>query len=357
MRKLLTGLILILVLAGSAGWIFQKQIGERLFARAVEQAFARDLIGNLPDGLHVVLCGSGSPLSDPSRAGPCTAVIAGERIFIVDIGGGAVRNLGQMGLPMANVEALLLTHFHSDHIDGMGELLLQRWAGGGHDSPLPVYGAEGVEAIVDGLNGAYAADVQYRIAHHGAATMPPSGAGGIAQPFALPEGQEQAVVYNREGLKITAFRVNHEPVEPAFGYRFDYKGRSVVLSGDTAKDPRIAGICTGCDLLVHEVLNAEMVGKMQAAAKQAGNARVAKIMADIPSYHATPVEVAEIAGEAETRMLVLSHIVPAVPLTYLESYYLKGTAEAFDGEIVLGRDGMLFSLPANKNSIDQDQLL
>lgn len=357
MRKLLTGLAVIAVLAVGAGWIFQKQIGEQLFARAVEQAFARDLIGDLPDGLHVVLCGSGSPLPDPVRAGPCTAVIAGEQIFIVDIGGGAVRKMGQIGLPMANVEALLITHFHSDHIDGMGELLLQRWAGGGHDSPLPVHGAEGIEAIVDGLNSAYTADVRYRIAHHGAETMAPSGAGGIARPFALPEGEDQAVILDREGLKITVFRVNHEPVEPAFGYRFDYKDRSVVISGDTAKDGRVADICSGCDLLVHEVLNAEMVGKMQAAAEKAGNTRIAKIAFDIPSYHATPVEAAEIARDAETDMLVFNHIVPAVPLTYLESYYMKGVVEVFDGPVVLGRDGMLFSLPANKNSIDQDQLL
>lgn len=355
--KMLLVLLLLVGLVLLAGSFFRVQIGERLFAGAVDQAFARDVIGDLPDGLHVVLCGSGSPLPDPSRAGPCTAVIAGEQIFIVDIGGGAVRNLGRMGLPMTNVEGLLLTHFHSDHIDGMGELLLQRWAGGGHASPLPVHGGEGVEAIVEGTNMAYAADVQYRIAHHGAATMPPDGAGGVARPFTIPQGQDQAVILNRQGLKITAFRVNHEPVEPAFGFRFDYKDRSVVLSGDSAKDQQIADICYGCDLLVHEVLNADMVGVMQAAAEKADNKRVAKIMADIPSYHATPVEAAETAQEAKADMLVLSHIVPALPLAYLEDYYLKGTADVFDRPLVLGRDGMLFSLPANKNSIDQDDLL
>ena len=347
----------ILLLMVLAGWIFRPQIGERIFGRAVEQAMSRDVLGNLPDGLHVALCGSGSPLPDPTRAGPCSAVIAGDRIFIVDAGGGAVRNLGRMGLPTSNIEALLLTHFHSDHIDGMGELLLQRWAGGGHKSPLPVIGPEGVEAIVTGLNTAYAAGFRYRIAHHGEATMAPSGAGGDAQPFVMPEGRDGEIIYKKDGLKITAFRVAHEPVEPAVGYRFDYKNRSIVFSGDTSRTQSVEKACNGCDILVHEVLNRQMVAKQEQAARNAGNARIAKIMSDIPSYHTSPVEAAQVAKAGKAKMLVFSHIVPAVPLDYLENYYLKGVADAYGGPIVLGKDGMLFSLPANKTSIERDDLL
>ncbi len=356
-KRLILALLVLVGLGVAAVMLFRETLGERLFDRAIEQAFARDLLGGLEDGLHVALCGSGSPLPDPSRAGPCTAVIAGDRIFIVDIGGGAVRNLGRMGIPMANVEGLIITHFHSDHIDGMGEMLLQRWAGGGHDSPLPVHGADGVEAIVDGTNMAYAADVQYRIAHHGAATMPPNGAGGVARPFEMTAEDQQAVILDQDGLKITVFRVNHEPVDPAFGVRFDYRDRSAVISGDTEKDDRVADMCNGCDLLVHEVLNKEMVGKMQAAADKAGNKRIAKIASDIPDYHASPVETAEIATQGKAKMLAFTHIVPAVPISYLNSYYLKGVSDAYDGPVVMGEDGMLFSLPANKNSIEQDDLL
>ena len=353
MKKLLRVLGVLVLVIAAAAWLFQERIGKQLFTRAVEQAFARDVIGDLPDGLHVALCGSGSPLPDPTRAGPCTAVIAGDRVFIVDIGGGAVRNLGRMGIAMTNVEGLIITHFHSDHIDGIGEMLLQHWAGGGHDSPLPVHGAEGIQAIVEGTNSAYAADVGYRIAHHGAATMPPGGAGGVARPFGMTEEQDSAVIYQEDGLKITVFRVDHEPVEPAFGVRFDYKDRSVVISGDTAKDDRVATNCDGCDLLVHEVLNRDMVGTMEAAAKKAGNDRVAKIAFDIPSYHATPVEAAEIATKGKAKMMVFNHIVPAIPLGYLNAYYMKGVSDAYDGPVVLGEDGMLFSLPANKNSIER----
>jgi len=357
MKKLGLGLLLLLLLLVGAGLLFQQQIGERIFARAVDNAIDRDVLGTLPDGINVVLCGSGSPLPDPTRAGPCSAVVIDGKMFIVDIGGGAVRNLGQMGLAPGATEALLLTHFHSDHIDGMGELMLQRWAGGGRDQPLPVIAPEGVEAIVDGLNTVYAADAQYRIAHHGEATILPTGFGGEARPFSIPAGQEEMVVYEQGGIKITAFPVDHKPIEPAVGYRFDYKGRSVVFSGDTIKLPSVAKACNGCDLLVHEALNAEMVRTMEKTFGKAGNKRLEKIMADIQNYHTTPVEAAETAKAGKAKMLVLNHIVPALPFAYLESYYLKGVDAAYAGPVVLGHDGMLFSLPANKDSIERGALL
>ena len=356
MKKLALGLLILLLLVVAGAALFQEQIGKRLFARAVDTAVARDVIGDLPDGIHVGLCGSGSPLPDPTRAGPCSAVIIDGRMFLVDSGGGAVRNLGRMGLNPGATEALLLTHFHSDHIDGMGELLLQRWVGGGRDAPLPVIAPQGVEAIVNGLNAAYAADAQYRIAHHGEATIRPTGAGGEARPFSMPQGQDTIVVYDRDGIRITAFAVDHRPIAPAVGYRFDYKGRSVVFSGDTVKLPVVEKVCNGCDLLVHEVLNAEMVGTMEAGFRKAGRKRMAKIMADIQDYHTTPVQAAEVAAAAGAKMLVFSHIVPALPLAYLDGYYMKGVAGAYDGPVVLGQDGMLFSLPANQDKIEESNL-
>ncbi len=357
MKKLGIGLLVLVLIGIAASLLFQEQIGKRLFARAVHEAVARDVIGDLPDGINVALCGSGSPLPDPTRAGPCSAVIIDGKMFIVDIGGGAVRNLGLMGLNPGATEALLLTHFHSDHIDGMGELMLQRWAGGGREAPLPVIAPEGVEVIVDGLNAAYAADVQYRVAHHGKATMSLAGAGGEARPFSMAEGQQEMVVYDQDGIKITAFTVAHKPITPAVGYRFDYQGRSVVFSGDTVKLPIVAKICNGCDLLIHEVLNAEMVGTLETAFEKTGRKRLVKIMADIPDYHTTPVEAAQTARAAKAKMLVLSHIVPALPLDYLDAYFTKGMNGAYDGPTVLGKDGMLFSLPANKDSIEQGDLL
>ena len=359
MRFIKYTFVALLALAGVAaaiGYVFRVEVGEAVFARAVSQNVGRNSVATLPDGLHVALCGSGSPLPDPTRMGPCTAVIAGKRLFVVDVGSGAARNFGPMGLQTGSIEAVLLTHFHSDHIDGLGELMMLRWAGGGNVAPLPVYGPSGVDSVVGGFNAAYAFDKNYRVAHHGADINPPSGAGGEPHPFALDAQTQSVVVFENDGLKVTAFTVDHAPIEPAVGYRFDYKGRSVVLSGDTSVSENLVRHATGADLLVHEALNREMVDTIGAALGASGNTRAAKIMKDILNYHTSPVEAAKIAKRAGVKALVFTHIVPAVPVTYLNAYYLNGTAAEYDGPITLGEDGMIFSLPAGGGEIVNGRL-
>lgn len=354
----IVGALLALALVGVllARFVFAEQLGETLYKRAISQLVGANPIADLDDGLHVVLIGTGSPLADPMRAGPSTAVIAGGKIYIVDSGGGAVRRMGELRLPAARIEAAFLTHFHSDHIDGLGELMLQRWAGGGRDTPLPVYGPPGVTEIVEGLNAAYRQDAIYRIAHHGEAVVPRGGQGGAALTFDVRDNSESVIVLEDGDLIVTAFTVAHEPVEPAVGYRFDYKGRSVTFSGDTARHGPLAIHAQGTDILVHEALNTEIVGLIGAALTDASQDRPATIMADIPSYHATPVEAAEIAAEADAGALVFSHIVPAVPSRALYPYYLKGTGEAYDGPIIMGEDGMVFSLPAGEEAMTRTRL-
>jgi ribonuclease Z len=132
-------------------------------------------IVHFEDGLYAGLCGSGSPLPDSQRAGPCIGVLAGSQFFIVDAGEGSTRNILLMKLPIRNAEAILLTHFHSDHIADLGEMMLQRWAGGSNPTPLDVIGPSGVEQVVQGFNLAYQLDAGYRVAHHGPETMPVGG--------------------------------------------------------------------------------------------------------------------------------------------------------------------------------------
>lgn len=282
LKKLILGLIAILALGLAASQIFKVQIGERIFAKAVSKNFGTNILTELPDGLHVILIGTGSPLADPSRAGPSTAVIAGGRVFIVDSGGGAVRKMAEIGLPPAATDRVLLTHFHSDHIDGLGELMLQRWAGGGYAEPLPIYGPAGVSGVVEGLNTAYAQDRDYRIAHHGADIVRPSGFGGAPIEF------DAGVIMDEAGIKITAFAVDHEPVSPSFGFRFDYKGRSVVINGDTAYTDDLAGHAKDTDILISEALNPEMVGVIERAARNAGNDRMGKSWPIFPTIISPP---------------------------------------------------------------------
>ena len=350
MKKLLLGLVAILALLFAASQIFKVQIGERLFAKAVSEGFGNNILSDLPDGLHIVLIGTGSPLADPSRAGPSTAVIAGERVFIVDSGGGAVRKMGEIGLPPAATERVLLTHFHSDHIDGLGELMLQRWAGGGYNEPLPIHGPEGITEVVEGLNRAYAQDKDYRIAHHGADIVPPGGFGGTPIEF------KTGILMEQSGVKIFAFVVDHEPVSPSFGYRFEYKGRSVVITGDTAYTDDLASHAKNTDILISEALNPEMVGVIETAAKDAGNNRISKIIYDIPDYHITPVQAAKVAQDANASLLVYTHIVPALPTSYLDTVFAKGAADEFSGDIIVGQDGMMFSLKPQSKDIVRRQL-
>src|SRR6185437_16462801 len=170
--------VLGLVVLGAVGFALRGRIATAAMARLYAHAFAEDPYAGLGDGLHVGLCGSGSPMPDPTRAGPCTAVLAGQRLFIVDVGAGAQKTLALMNLPPPRIEAVFLSHFHSDHIDGLGELMLQRWAGGANVRPLPVYGPTGVDQVVQGFEAAYALDRGYRVAHHGPIVVPPSGFGG-----------------------------------------------------------------------------------------------------------------------------------------------------------------------------------
>lgn len=355
-RVLLVGGVLLLV-AGGLAWAFRVRLAMRLMERVVAGNMGEGLLGELPDGLHVGLCGAGSPLPDPERSGPCVAVIAGKALWIVDAGAGASRVLARMRLPQGRVRGVLLTHFHSDHVDGLGELMLQRWAGGGHDAPLPVHGPPGVESVVEGFGRAYALDAAYRVAHHGPEVVPPAGAGGVARPFAMPADGESAVVLEEDGLTVTVFPVDHTPVHPAVGYRFDYRDRSALVSGDTAKSATVERFAKGVDLLVHEALSPGLVAVMTRAAARAGAPRIEKITRDIVGYHTTPTEAAEIARAAGVRHLLFHHIVPPLPIAPLRDVFVEGVAEIWDGPVTIGRDGTFVTLPAGSDAVEVDELL
>jgi len=343
---------------GGLLWIFQKEAGTALLTQIAQRNVGRNIIPELPDGLHLALCGTGSPFPDPTRAGPCSAIIAGHRLFIVDTGEGSARTLGYMGIPAAKIEAILLTHFHSDHIDGMGPFLLQRWGTGTFQTPTPVYGPTGVEQVVDGFRAAYVLDFGYRVAHHTPKIMPPGGSGGKGMPFALPaDGQGDAVVVlDNQGLKITAFRVDHAPVAPAVGYRFDYKGRSVVIAGDTKKTRSVQAIAQDVDILVHEALQPALVKVLETEFGSHALPNMSQIMRDIVNYHTTPEEAAAQAAAAGAKHLVLNHIVPPLPVRIAYPAFLGGAAKWFDKPITVGEDGMLFSMPANSTTIDRKKL-
>lgn len=353
MRKprFLIALALLLAALSVAAYLLRAPLALAVAGRIAVQRLAADAVRDLPDGLHVGVCGAGSPFTDDTRSGPCTLVIAGRRMFVFDAGSGSSRTIGKMGFNQGRIDAVFLTHFHSDHIDGLGELMLQRWVSVGNTAPVPVYGPPGVDAVLAGLQQAYDPDRQYRVAHHGAATVPPGGFGAQPLPF-TPGPDGRVVVLQDAGLEIAAFVVDHAPVHPAVGYRISYKGRSVVLSGDTRQAGAVQREAARADLLVHEALSAPLVAVLRKAAAQAGRNNLVKIFDDILDYHSSPEQAAQTARDAGARYLLLNHITPLLALPGLEKVFLGRAPDIFDGPIRVAADGDFISLPAGSTAID-----
>lgn len=337
--RLAGGLILLATVAFVASGF--PVVQDALFKRAVERAVGprhADLFDG--DGLKVVFCGTGSPLPSKKRAQTCTAIFAGDTFFLVDAGTGSWETIQGAGISGAKLGGVFLTHFHSDHIGDLSEANLNSWVMG-RKEPLSVYGPSGVERVVAGENEALALDNAYRTAHHGAAIASPETAGMADVPF---DAAAPVVVYEKGGLKVTAFPVKHDPVVPAVGYRFDYQGRSVVVSGDTAYSESLIAAAKDADLLIHEAQANHMVARLQEGAAKAGLQNAAKIFADIPSYHTTPVEAARAANAAGVKKLVLSHLTPAPDNRLARQIFLRGVSLVRPG-VVLAEDGMVLRLP------------
>ncbi|MCC6849825.1 MAG: MBL fold metallo-hydrolase [Deltaproteobacteria bacterium] len=353
MRRLLrltVGLLLVGATALAVLWrsaTLQDAVLRRMIPRLIAQS-GNALLAD--DALRVAICGSDAPLPHPTRAKACVAVFAAGRFWVVDTGPQSWNRLALMRVDGARIGAVFSTHFHSDHIAELGELNLQTWAAG-RAAPLRVYGPPGVERVVAGFQEAYALDTQYRVAHHGADFLPPEVERMRALPVVARPNEPPVTVLEEDGLLVTAFAVNHEPVTPAYGYRFDYRGRSVVVSGDTAKSPALVAAARGADVLVHEAQANHLIAMVGEAAAAAGRERVTKIMRDIPSYHSTPVEAAEAANEAGVRLLVMYHLNPPPPNALIAKVFLRGVAGVRPEGWILGDDGTLVTLPAASNEV------
>ena len=311
-----------------------------------------DYLAKLGDGLHLALCGAGGPMPAPNASGPCVAVAAGDRLFIVDAGTDGLRNLGRMGIRAGSIEAVFLTHYHSDHIDGLGELATIRWVAEANKEPLPVFGPTGLSTVVAGFNAAYSFDKVYRNEHHGDTVAPLAGAGMIAREFTTPALGVLETLIDEADLTVEALAVGHAPVVPAVGYRFTYKGRSLLITGDTIAMDNITQFAKGVDLLVHEALAPNLVMQMNDAAKKIGNAVMEKVTIDILDYHASPKQAAQTAKDANVGHLLYYHIVPPLVIPGQKSLFLDG-ADAVFPNYTIGEDGVVFSLPVGSDEINK----
>ena len=295
------------------------------------------------DGLKITLCGTSSPLPAPGRAQACIAVETRDHLYIVDAGSGSAATAQLGGIPLNKMRGILLTHYHSDHISDIGDFNLNSWIAG-RPAPLQIIGPEGVDRIVEGLNITYELDRGYRVAHHGAELLNPEL--GVMQSRTIGEG----VIVDEDGLRITAFEVSHPPIDPAFGYRLDYGGRSVVISGDSLVTDKIVKISDGADVVLHDAMALQLVQGAEAMSRGAGNTRIATVLHDIQDYHATTADLARLAAEATIGQLALYHLVPA-PRNAMAIAAFNGDLP--DGALIT-EDGMVITLPVGSKEIVVD---
>lgn len=279
------------------------------------------LAAQTPD-FRVTLLGTGTPKPSMERFGPSILVEAGPTKFVFDAGRGATQRLAQIGVGFAEITGVFLTHLHSDHVVGLPDLWLTGWLVGRRTNPLRLWGPAGTHDLAVHLQAAFGFDQQIRIADDKA---PASGSG--LQGIEVSEGP----VFDSAGVKVTAFAVDHGPVRPALGYRIDYRGHSVVLSGDTRLSPNLIAHAQDVDLLVHEVAAAT-------PADYAANALSRSVLA----HHTTPIEAAEVFSRTRPKLAVYSHIVlrPGMP----DGDLLPQTRAGYAGPLILGEDLMRFTV-------------
>ena len=293
-------------------------MGLALFLAAVVPVAAQE------ERITVTLLGTGCPPPVMNRFGPSTLVEAGEQKFLFDAGRGALQRLTQLAVRWQDVQGVFLTHLHSDHTVGFPDLWLTGWLiFPGRNVPLQVWGPRGTTAMMSHLKQAYEYDIRIRIQNDSAS---PEGVALVVKDI------NEGVVYEKSGVKITAFEVDHAPVKPAFGYRIDYAGRSVALSGDTRVSENLIRHAQGVDVLVHEVL---APATLQRAGVPPGRAK------HIVDYHTTPEQAGEVFTRVKPKLAVYSHI--CMP-TATEQDLLPATRKTYAGPLQLGEDLMVIEV-------------
>jgi ribonuclease Z len=275
----------------------------------------------------ITLLGTGCPVVSTERFGPASLVCAGRRQFLVDVGSGATQRLIAAGANSASVDALLITHIHSDHLVDLYQFVISSWHQS-RDRPHRVYGPPGIAKFVDDCMEMWRAERELRIAFEQRSSV-------SAFEIEVIEIDGESPLIDEDGVKVTPVLVEHQPVEPAFGFVFEAADRKLVLSGDTRYCRNLIAAAKGADLLVHEVF-VHRAGPVSGTRTRQGAEGVA-------SYHTLSSEVGRVAAEASAGCLALSHIVPP---DADRQRLIDDARSDYDGPIVVGEDLMRFDLVA-----------
>jgi ribonuclease Z len=273
--------------------------------------------------IRVTLLGTGGPTPVMERFGPATLVEAGGEVLLFDAGRGVLQRLFQLQPPLKEVRRLFLTHLHSDHVVGLPDLWLTGWLNGRPETPLRVWGPRGTGDMMAHLDQAFRFDIRIRLYDD---RPPPQGVEVLAEDIS------EGVVYENNGVRVTAIEVDHSPVRPAFGYRVDYSGRSVLISGDTRSSEHLADCARGADVVVHEVIAGDLL-----RARSPGNPTLERVIA----HHTTAEQAGEFFTRVQPRLAVFTHI---LPVTAAARDVVPAARKAYSGRLEAGEDLMVIDI-------------
>jgi ribonuclease Z len=286
------------------------------------ESIGRAQVGANQPPIRVTLLGTApGPPVRVGRAGISTLIEAGGQRFLFDVGYGSLARLVESGLPMDAVSKVFLTHLHSDHVVDLPALMLMPWsAPSERDVPLEVWGPQGTRDMVRGLQQAFAYDIHIRRDVDERVS-----AKGIE---VIGRDIREGTVYDQGGVKIVAFLVDHGPVKPAFGYRLDYGGRSVAISGDTRPNDNLVKFSKGADVLIHEIVDEESLKKLVPSQR---------LFEAIVGHHTTPEQAAEIFQRVSPRLAVFSHAQGGASV-------VERTRRTYSGRVEFGEDLMVIDV-------------
>jgi ribonuclease Z len=355
MKKRLIWGVLIFGLVVVGLWLFYPHLVDIAIKHQAMSFVERLQTSLLIDGrLHVIVVGSGAPVPDPYRVQACVAVIVDGAFLLFDTGGASAQRLDILGLPTLELNGVFFTHLHSDHIADLPLVANLSWRYGRRQS-LAVYGPTGTEAVVNGFNQAHRPDIGFRYENTKAFRAPPDVALPIGHDIASPGKENRALVYEgQNGIRVYAFLVDHQPVEPAFGYRIEYQGHILVISGDTRRCENVARHAQDADLLIHSAFNKKLIDRMLdltpiALQNTPQGKRMVEEARQLRDHLASPVDVADIAAKANVHALIFTHVIPPLGnriarFLITESFLMDRVKDRFTGKVIIAEDGTHLTL-------------
>ena len=301
----------------------RRQLLGHIAALVVGGLVASPVFGD--DRTRLILLGTGGgPRPRKSRSAPAQVIVVNHAAYVVDCGDGVARQLVTAGVPLSQLRHIFLTHQHSDHNADFGNLLLLAWTSG-LQTRVDVWGPPPLDEMTRHFLKMNAYDIATRIEDEGRIPLEP-----LIHVHELKTG---GTVLEDDNVRVRSVLVDHPPVVPAFGYRFDTADRSIVISGDTRPSEKLIALAKGADVLVHDALYAPAIDKLVGDVPNATD-----LKRSILSHHTTAEDAGRVAQAAGVKTLVLSHLVPADDPAITEQMWKDAASAHFSGQVIVGKD-------------------